>query len=60
MMERMDSSMIYLIYCKEFFKHHNVSPPSTKIKKKEKNKKAQVSWLIKIQKKIITKMTNWK
>jgi hypothetical protein len=29
-----NSSMIYLIYCKNFCKCHNVSPPSTTIKKK--------------------------
>jgi hypothetical protein len=30
---RVNSSMIYLIYCKNFYKFHNVPPPSTTIKK---------------------------
>jgi hypothetical protein len=33
-MEGVNSSMIYLIYCKNFYKCHNV-PPSTTIKKKK-------------------------
>jgi hypothetical protein len=32
MMEGENSSMIYLIYCKNFYKCHNVPPPSTTIK----------------------------
>jgi hypothetical protein len=32
MEERVNSSMIYLIYCKNFCKCHNVLPPSTAIK----------------------------
>jgi hypothetical protein len=35
MVEEVNSTMIYLIYCKNFFKCHNVSPLSTTIKKKE-------------------------
>jgi hypothetical protein len=31
-----NSSMIYLIYCKDFYKFHNVLPPSTTIKKSKK------------------------
>jgi hypothetical protein len=31
MMEEVNSSMIYLIYCKNFCKCHNVPPPSTTI-----------------------------
>jgi hypothetical protein len=31
--EGVNSNMIYLIYCKNFCKCHNVSPPSTTIKK---------------------------
>jgi hypothetical protein len=31
--ERMNSSMIYLIHCKKFCKCHNVPPPSTTINK---------------------------
>jgi hypothetical protein len=34
MMERMNSSMLYLIHCKKFCKFHSVPPPSTTIKKK--------------------------
>jgi hypothetical protein len=34
MMEGVNSSMIYLIYCMKFCKCHNVPPPSTTIKKK--------------------------
>jgi hypothetical protein len=37
-MEELNLSMIYLIYCKNFCKCHNVPPPSTTIKK-SKNKK---------------------
>jgi hypothetical protein len=37
MMEGMNSSMIYLIYCKNFCKCHNVPPPST-IKKLKRRK----------------------
>jgi hypothetical protein len=37
MMEEVNSSMIYLIHCKNFCKCHNVPPPGTTIKiKKEK------------------------
>jgi hypothetical protein len=32
MVEGMNSSTIYLIYCKNFYKCHNVPPPSTTIK----------------------------
>jgi hypothetical protein len=31
-MEVVNSSMIYLIYCKNFYKSHTVPPPSTTIK----------------------------
>jgi hypothetical protein len=34
-----NSSMIYLIYCKNFCKCHTVSPPSTKKQNKQTNKK---------------------
>jgi hypothetical protein len=27
--------MIYLIYCKNFYKYHNITPPRKTIKKKE-------------------------
>jgi hypothetical protein len=30
-----NSNMIYLIHCKNFYKCHNVSPPSTTIKGKK-------------------------
>jgi hypothetical protein len=33
MMEGVNSTMLYLIYCKNFCKCHNVLPPSTTIKK---------------------------
>jgi hypothetical protein len=33
MVEGVNSSMTYLIYCKKFCKCHNVLPPSTTIKK---------------------------
>jgi hypothetical protein len=36
MMERVNSTMIYLIYYKNFCKCHNVPPPRTTIKKKKK------------------------
>jgi hypothetical protein len=36
MVEGVNSSIVYLIYCKNFCKCHNVPPPSTTIKKKEK------------------------
>jgi hypothetical protein len=36
MIEEVNSSMIYLIYCKNFWKCHNVPPLSTTIKKKKK------------------------
>jgi hypothetical protein len=36
MVEGVNSNMIYLIYCKNFCKCHNVPPSSTTIKKKEK------------------------
>jgi hypothetical protein len=39
MMEGVNSTMIYMIYCKNFSKCHNVPPPSTIIKKKERKKK---------------------
>jgi hypothetical protein len=31
--DRVNSSIIYLIHCKNFYKCHNVPPPSTTIKK---------------------------
>jgi hypothetical protein len=34
MMEGVNSNMIFLIHCKNFFKCHNVPPPSTTIKNK--------------------------
>jgi hypothetical protein len=36
MMEEVNLSMIYLIYCKNFCKCHNVPPPNTTIKKRLK------------------------
>jgi hypothetical protein len=33
--ERVNSSIIYLIHCKNFCKCHNVPPPSTTIKKRQ-------------------------
>jgi hypothetical protein len=33
MVEGMNSNMMYLIYCKNFCKYHNVTPPSTTKKK---------------------------
>jgi hypothetical protein len=48
---RVNSSMIYLIYCKNFCKCHNVPLPSTTIKKGKKKtheiikKKKKVLWL---------------
>jgi hypothetical protein len=33
MVEGVNSSMICLIYCKNFYKYHNVPPPSTTVKK---------------------------
>jgi hypothetical protein len=39
MMERVNSSAIYLTYCKNFCKCHTVPPPSTAIKKKNKYKR---------------------
>jgi hypothetical protein len=33
MMEGVNSSMIYMIYCKKFCKCHSVPPPGTIIKK---------------------------
>jgi hypothetical protein len=30
--ERLNSSVIYLIYCKKFYKCHNVHPPTTTLK----------------------------
>jgi hypothetical protein len=33
MMEGVNSTMLYLIYCKNFCKCHNVLPPRTTIKK---------------------------
>jgi hypothetical protein len=37
MMKTVNSSMIHLtIYCKNIYKCHNVSPPSTTIKKRKK------------------------
>jgi hypothetical protein len=35
--KRVNSIMIYLIYCKNFCKCHNVIPSNTIIKKKQKN-----------------------
>jgi hypothetical protein len=37
--ERVNSSMIYLIYCKNFCKCHSVPPPSTTIKIRRTSKK---------------------
>jgi hypothetical protein len=34
--EGVNSSMIYLIHCKNLYKYHTVFPPSTAIKKKKK------------------------
>jgi hypothetical protein len=34
-----NSSMIYLIHCKNLYKYHNVPPLSTTIKGKKKNRK---------------------
>jgi hypothetical protein len=39
MMEGVNSSMICLIHCRNFYKCHNVPPPSTRIKKLIKKKK---------------------
>jgi hypothetical protein len=39
MVEGVNSSMIYFIYCKNFCKCHNVPPPSTTIKKRKRKKK---------------------
>jgi hypothetical protein len=36
MVEGVNSGMIYLIYCKNFYKWHNVPPSGTTIKKKKK------------------------
>jgi hypothetical protein len=33
--EGVNSSMIYLIHCKNLYKYHTVFPPSTAIKKKK-------------------------
>jgi hypothetical protein len=41
MVEGVNSSVIYLIYCKNFCECINVPPPSTTIKKKRKEKKEQ-------------------
>jgi hypothetical protein len=41
MMERMNSSMIYMTGCKNFCKCHNVSPASTTIKKEIKYRLAE-------------------
>jgi folate-dependent phosphoribosylglycinamide formyltransferase PurN len=38
MVEWVNSSIIYLIYCKNLYKYHNVSSPSTTIKKILKSK----------------------
>jgi hypothetical protein len=38
-----DSSMIYLIYCKNPCKCHNVPPPSTTVKKKKVWRKVRVA-----------------
>jgi hypothetical protein len=35
-MKDVNSSMIYFLHCKNFCKFHNVPPPSTTIKEKEK------------------------
>jgi hypothetical protein len=35
--EGVNSSMLYLIHCKNFYKCHNVPPPSTKIKERKKS-----------------------
>jgi hypothetical protein len=35
--EGMNSSIIYLIYCENLCKYHNAPPPSTAIKEKNKN-----------------------
>jgi hypothetical protein len=39
MMEGVNSSMIYLIYCKNICKCYNVSPPSITIKKTKTEQK---------------------
>jgi translation initiation factor 2 beta subunit (eIF-2beta)/eIF-5 len=38
MVERVNSSMIYLIYIKNFCKCHNIPPPNTTIKNKQKRR----------------------
>jgi hypothetical protein len=40
--DRVNSSMIYLIHCKNFYKCHKVPPPSTTIKKKKKEKRIHI------------------
>jgi galactitol-specific phosphotransferase system IIB component len=39
--EGVNSSMIYLMYCKNFCKSHNVPLTSTTIKKKEEERRIQ-------------------
>jgi hypothetical protein len=36
MVEGVNSSMIYLIHCKNFYKCNNVPPPSIRVNKKNK------------------------
>jgi hypothetical protein len=48
-MEGVNSSMIYLIYCKNLCKWHHVPPPNTTIKKKKKKRiqfEARCQWFI--------------
>jgi hypothetical protein len=37
MVEGVNLNIIYLIYCKNFCKYHNVPPPNRTIKEKKKN-----------------------
>jgi hypothetical protein len=42
--KRVNSSMIYLIHCKNFCKRHNVPPPITTIKKIIKKQRQLRAW----------------
>jgi hypothetical protein len=47
MMEEVDSSVMYLIYCKNFCKCHNIpSAQKRKREKKERRKKKQINKLV--------------
>jgi hypothetical protein len=63
MVEGVNSSMIYLIHCKNFYKCHNVHSPSPTIKKERKKEnevhRAYGPWEARVRKLEQTRESQW-